>query len=200
MNEDIIHNQDVKLTFKQRMFIDEYLKTGNATKSAINAGYSERTAAAIGYELLQKNYIKSALSRNVLSGAGSKDNLDYFRECLLKNRTSKLNKVSAGYVYFLEEENGRVKIGKADNYEKRINSISTSCPYDIKLIGLVESEDCHSLERRFHRKYNAYRIRGEWFDIPESEKKLIANRYNPDSLSGESSSPMTLFNIEEFTE
>jgi len=98
------------------------------------------------------------------------------------------------------ERAGLVKIGKADNYEKRINSISTACPYDIKLIGLVESEDCHSLERRFHRKYNAYRIRGEWFDIPESEKKLIAKKYNPDSLSGESSSPMTLFNIEEFTE
>lgn len=33
-----------KLTQKQRKFIDEYLVSGNATQSALKAGYSKRTA------------------------------------------------------------------------------------------------------------------------------------------------------------
>lgn len=40
------------ITTKQRRFIEAY--TGNATKAAIAAGYSEKTAYSIGQELLTK--------------------------------------------------------------------------------------------------------------------------------------------------
>lgn len=43
-----------RLTEKQKKFIHEYLKTSNATQSAINAGYSKKTAHAIGHENLRK--------------------------------------------------------------------------------------------------------------------------------------------------
>ncbi len=46
------------MTPKQRKFCDEYIKTGNATQSAINAGYSQKTARAIGAENLTKPDIK----------------------------------------------------------------------------------------------------------------------------------------------
>lgn len=42
------------LTHKQQRFITAYLRTGNATQAAIEAGYSERSAYAIGYENLNK--------------------------------------------------------------------------------------------------------------------------------------------------
>lgn len=48
---------------RQRRFADEYIITRNATQSAINAGYSKRTARSIGQENLTKpdilNYIKN---------------------------------------------------------------------------------------------------------------------------------------------
>ena len=47
-----------KLTVKQKKFADEYIKTGNATQSAITAGYSKKTARAIGQENLTKLDIK----------------------------------------------------------------------------------------------------------------------------------------------
>lgn len=50
------------LTDKQRAFVGFYLKTLNATQSAIKAGYSKRTAGFIGYENLQKPQIKAALT------------------------------------------------------------------------------------------------------------------------------------------
>lgn len=47
-----------KLTVKQKKFADEYIKTGNATQSAITAGYSENTAQQTGSENLLKPVIK----------------------------------------------------------------------------------------------------------------------------------------------
>lgn len=47
-----------KLTPKQQRFVEEYVKDCNATQSAIRAGYSEKTARAIGAENLAKPDIK----------------------------------------------------------------------------------------------------------------------------------------------
>ena len=46
------------MTERQDKFIDIYSKTGNATQSAIEAGYSEKTAKQKGYEL--KNLLRSS--------------------------------------------------------------------------------------------------------------------------------------------
>jgi len=43
-----------KLTAKQELFCKEYLLDLNATQAAIRAGYSEKTACAIGTENLRK--------------------------------------------------------------------------------------------------------------------------------------------------
>ena len=49
----------MKLTAKQRLFADEYIKSGNATQSALKAGYSPKTVRSIGQENLTKPDIKS---------------------------------------------------------------------------------------------------------------------------------------------
>ena len=50
-----------KLSAKQQLFILEYLVDKNATQAAIRAGYSKRTAGAIGTEHLQKPHIRAAI-------------------------------------------------------------------------------------------------------------------------------------------
>lgn len=50
-----------KLTPKQATFVEEYLKDLNATQAAIRAGYSEKTAGAIGEENLRKPEIAKAI-------------------------------------------------------------------------------------------------------------------------------------------
>ncbi len=47
-----------KLTEKQRRFADEYIRLGNATQSAVKAGYSERYANTNASKLLQNTTIK----------------------------------------------------------------------------------------------------------------------------------------------
>lgn len=54
-----------KLTIKQKKFADEYIISGNATQSAISAGYSEKTARKIGSENLTKPDIKSYIDERM---------------------------------------------------------------------------------------------------------------------------------------
>lgn len=49
----------MRLTVKQRLFADEYIKSGNATQAAIKAGYSPKTVRSIGQENLTKPDIKA---------------------------------------------------------------------------------------------------------------------------------------------
>ena len=60
----------LRLTDKQKRFIQEYLIRLNATEAARKAGYSEKVASAIGFENLKKPKIKEAIAE-VLSAVSS---------------------------------------------------------------------------------------------------------------------------------
>jgi phage terminase small subunit len=53
------------LNDRQRLFVKYYIGTLNATESAKRAGYSPKTAAEIGYELLNKPHIAEAVEKGV---------------------------------------------------------------------------------------------------------------------------------------
>ena len=50
-----------KLTQKQKLFIGEYVVSLNASQAALRAGYSKKTARAIGIENLTKPAIREAI-------------------------------------------------------------------------------------------------------------------------------------------
>lgn len=50
-----------RLSLRQQKFVDGYLRSGNATQAAIEAGYSPKTARSIASENLTKASIKAAL-------------------------------------------------------------------------------------------------------------------------------------------
>lgn len=54
-----------KLTIKQKKFADEYIKLGNATQAAINAGYSKRSAKQTGSRLLTNPAIKAYIAERM---------------------------------------------------------------------------------------------------------------------------------------
>jgi phage terminase small subunit len=54
-----------KLTEKQRRFADEYIRLGEITKAAVNAGYSSKTARSIGQENLTKPAIKTYIDKRL---------------------------------------------------------------------------------------------------------------------------------------
>lgn len=53
------------LTKKQKLFIEEYLIDLNATQAAIRAGYSEKRASELGYQLLQKTTVSDEIQKRM---------------------------------------------------------------------------------------------------------------------------------------
>ena len=61
-----------ELTKKQKAFADNYIETGNATESVIDAGYDvkdENSAAVIGSENLRKLNIREYIEDNAIGAA-----------------------------------------------------------------------------------------------------------------------------------
>lgn len=56
---------DIKLKPKEFTFAEEWLKTMNATQSAIKAGYSERTAYSAGNRLLKKVEVRQYIDERL---------------------------------------------------------------------------------------------------------------------------------------
>ena len=55
----------VKLTEKQKRFVDYYIELGNATEAARRAGYRAKTAGVIGQENLKKPYLSEAINKRL---------------------------------------------------------------------------------------------------------------------------------------
>lgn len=55
----------MKLTEKQKRFCDEYIISGNATQSAIKAGYSNKYTNSNAFKLLQNPTIKTYISEQL---------------------------------------------------------------------------------------------------------------------------------------
>jgi len=54
-----------ELTTKQDRFVEEYVNDFNASRAAISAGYSEKTARSIASELLTKPDIRNAIKHHL---------------------------------------------------------------------------------------------------------------------------------------
>ncbi len=75
-------------------------------------------------------------------------------------------------VYFLgEDENGcsPIKIGVAKNIEKRTRNLQTGNPSTLQLLGWIEAAADFKLEGDLKRRFDAARVRGEWFAIEPAD-------------------------------
>ena len=112
-----------KLTIKQKKFADEYIISGNATQSAINAGYSKKTCYSIGNENLKKPEIKAYIDERMkkLEEEAIADQAE-----VLKYLTRVLRDE--------EKEDVLVNVG---NFEQEIQSMKVSAKDKIKAAELL---------------------------------------------------------------
>ena len=73
------------------------------------------------------------------------------------------------YVYIIKCCNGKnypIKIGVADNPEKRMSELQTGSPYGLALISKIEMpsrQAAYNLECWLHKRFASARMTGEWF-------------------------------------
>lgn len=84
------------------------------------------------------------------------------------------NLATTEYVYFIHsEESNAVKIGRAKNVEKRLKSLQTAHPHELKVIKSFKVKGvkaARELENSLHQKFNYLRLSGEWF---KAEPELL---------------------------
>ena len=137
-----------KLTAKQQRFCDEYLIDANATAAAIRAGYSAKTAAAIGAENLIKPNIKNYIAKRM---AEKESQLIADQDEVLKYLTSVLRGESKSeeiVVDYMSEartmkkapsEKDRLKA--AELLGKRYNLFSDKMKVDVALPVIISGAD-----------------------------------------------------------
>ncbi len=80
------------------------------------------------------------------------------------------------WVYFIQSgKNGPIKIGLARSIQKRLETMQTGNPYELRLITSVHCDSraqAESLEKHFHRLFARKRLRGEWFRSDINIKSL----------------------------
>jgi Phage terminase, small subunit len=99
----------MKLTAKQRLFADEYIKSGNATQSAIKAGYSPKTVRSIGHENLTKPDIKAYIDAKMAEIeshkiADAKEVLQFYTRVLREEETEEVTMATARDVVTVEKK------------------------------------------------------------------------------------------------
>lgn len=115
----------MKLTAKQRLFADEYIKSGNATQSAIKAGYSPKTVRSIGQENLTKPDIKSYIDAKMAEIeshkiADAKEVLEFYTRVLRGEEKEEVPLATAEDVITIEKKPSiKDKISVAKELMKR---------------------------------------------------------------------------------
>jgi hypothetical protein len=72
-----------------------------------------------------------------------------------------------GYVYFVQVgSRGDIKIGYSTNIMKRMNSLSSSMPENIKLLGYITGD--LNREKELHKMFRILNVKGEWFRCDKS--------------------------------
>lgn len=71
------------------------------------------------------------------------------------------------YVYaILDETNGCLKIGKANDVKTRLSELQTGNPNLLKVVGIIKCQNenhAFRVEKCIHTEYSKLHIRGEWF-------------------------------------
>lgn len=76
-------------------------------------------------------------------------------------------------VYFIQcGDGGPVKIGKANDVEKRLTLLQIGSPYSLTLLGIMAGGRVD--ESELHRRFASSRMRGEWFAPTEELRAFIA--------------------------
>lgn len=116
-------NDSKKLTRKQQVFIDEYLKCFNASESARKAGYSAKTAYSAGARLLKNVEISKAIAIRLSESHMSADEvLDRLADIARGDMADLMDITTMGFTLKLAEidGNGELQVNPNTKLIKKI--------------------------------------------------------------------------------
>lgn len=76
-------------------------------------------------------------------------------------------------VVYLLQGGPYCKIGRSKDVLKRLKEFQTSHPYRLTVVRTWETDAAAALERYLHRRFQAFKMSGEWFQFPPDELDII---------------------------
>ena len=88
-------------------------------------------------------------------------------------------------IYFIQSgDDGPIKIGQAQDVFRRLSGLQVASPETLKVIGVIEGVSPKH-EKRLHRRFAKYRIRGEWFQPNAEIRNFIRHNSKLFNVGGE---------------
>lgn len=94
-------------------------------------------------------------------------------------RKGKKAKGEVGFIYFLEDTSSKaIKIGRADDFERRTTEITRTLPYPTKLLRVYQVHDMVEAEKTIHKHFakkvityekNGSERKKEWFELDDKD-------------------------------
>lgn len=76
------------------------------------------------------------------------------------------------YTYLIKNPKTKaIKIGKSNNYEKRLAQAQTYCDTKLSILAVFKADDFS--EKYLHDLFSLYRLKGEWFSYRDAGKKAF---------------------------
>ncbi len=123
----------MKLTLKQQRFADEYIISGNATQSAIKAGYSKKTAGVTGGENLKKPYIQDYIEKKLKELDDEKTMS--LKEAIERSTSIARGEIQTGYSKAVNRLTGRIEKEILFEYTPRLEEQQRSLEHLLRCNG-----------------------------------------------------------------
>lgn len=88
----------------------------------------------------------------------------------------KNNEKKTGFLYAISAGEEYIKLGRSSHFpSKRLSTIQTGCPLQLRLCGYIElTDDVYIREHYIHSVFKTHHLRGEWFKINYENVKSIS--------------------------
>lgn len=175
------------LTEKQARFVAEYLVDLNATEAARRAGYSEKTAYAIGFENLRKPEIQEAIQTEMDARAERTEiNQDRVLQELARiafaDSTDYVRIVSTPFPTTVVDEDGEVQ--QVLQNVQRVELVDTSrIPPDKRTAIASIKEGKHGIELKLYDKIRALELIGRHLGM-YNDNLQISGKVDTGQLEG----------------
>ena len=132
----------------------------------------------LNFKIQEKQYDISELEEEInhlkMIESENEDRIFFLEECIHKNVGMKRRDSSKEVKTYLMKDNltKLYKIGRSNNPLNRERTLQSEKP-SIKMVK-VWSEN---IEKKLHKEYSNYRIRGEWFKLTKVQVKYICTKY-----------------------
>jgi hypothetical protein len=78
-----------------------------------------------------------------------------------------------GFVYLVKGHPGEYKIGRTTLVDRRLSELGATSAIEQKLVHEIKTDDPAGVEAYWHKRYQAKRMRGEWFNLTAADVKVF---------------------------